>query len=321
MRATILILATLTACATPRSAGVEVNERLAEAASRRGDWAVAADLWHRVYLAERFGNPRACLETSRALAELGDPNSAEALLRDGLRRFPEDSALSEFHGVVLEETGYRRAAEGAYARALELQPDLVLALEGLGRVRLQLGLETSAIPPLRRLVELDATPEALRMLVQAARGGGEHVLAYDTILHLFDETGGTTEELMDAATIGLEPELRSFRRASPLVCEAWLTRVLEADPQRTRAHILSGTYRELAGDDEAAVRHLRRACETDPGCVEAFLDLAEVHLRLAEVEAARDLLGHAAEIAEDPDSRARLSTLLSRADEEEAAGN
>lgn len=318
MRATILLLVALAACSTPRNKGAEANERLAEAASRRGDWEVAADLWHRVYLTDDLENPRACLETSRAIFELGDPHSAEALLRDGLQRFPDHSAMHEFHGVVLEETGYRRAAEAAYARALELQPGLIQALLGLGRVRLQLGLEISAIPPLQRLVELDPTPEVLRLLALAARAAGEYVVAYDTYLHLFDVGEGTIDELLVASTLGLETSLRTVRRASPLVCEAWLLRVLETDPQRTRAHLLLGTYRGLAGDDEAAINHLTRACETDPACVEAFLDLAEAHLRLTQVETARVLLGHAAEIVEDPSSMTRLSTLLSRADELEA---
>ena len=320
MSTKILLLVALTACAAPRDAGLEANTRLAEAASRRGDWPLAADLWHRVYMAEGFQSARACMETSRALAELGDSESAEALVRDGIRRFPEDFALHELHGVVLEQTGYRRAAEGAYAKAVELQPGLIVSLEGLGRVRLQLGLETSAIPPLRRLVELDATPGALRMLARAARGGGELVLAYDTLLHLFDDTGGTSEELMAAASLGLESGLRSARRASPIVCEAWLARVLEADPQRTAAHVLLGTYRARAGDDAAAAKHLRRACETDPGCAEAFLDLAEVHLRLKETDSARALLKHAEEIVDNEAARVRLSTLRSRVDEESASG-
>ena len=312
MRAMILLLV---ACAAQGSAGIEANERLAESASRRGDWAAAADLWHRVYLADRFENPRACLETARALSELGDPDSAEALLRDGIRRSPENSALHELHGVVLEETGYRRAAEAAYSKALELQPSLIHALAGLGRVRLQLGLETSAIPPLQRLVDLDPTPEALHLLTKAALAANDYVVAYDTYLHMFDMVEGTLEELLDAAKLGLKPSLRSARRASPLICEAWLARVLEADPQCTRAHILLGAYRQLAGDDEAAVRHLTRACETDPASTEAFLDLAELYMRLAEVEIARTFLDHASEIVEDEAARTRLSTLLSRADE------
>jgi len=317
MRALILILATLTACAAPQDAGVEANERLAEAASRRGDWAVAADLWHRVYLADGLDNSRACLETSRALAELGDPDSAEALLRDGLRRFPESAALNELHGHVLEQTGWRRAAEAAYVKALELQPGLVFSLAGLGRVRLQLGLETAAISPLRRLVELDPTPESLRLLTEAARRAGDHVVAYDAYLHLFDVTEGTLEELIDAGSLGLKPNLRELRRASAPVCEAWLARALEVDPQCTRAHILLGTYRSLAGDEDGAVQHLTRARETDPASVEAILDLAELQLRRAELEAARELLDQAGELAEDEGSRARLQILLSRAEEQQ----
>jgi len=312
MRVTISILALLAACATPRSAGVEANERLAEAATQRGDWLVAVDLWHRVYLADQLENSRACLETSRALFRLGDLESAEALLRDGARRFPDDSAVHELRGVVLEESGYRRAAEAAYARAVDLQPGLVRALEGLGRVRLHLGLESSAIPPLRRLVELKPEPEALRLLARAALAAREHVIAYDTFLHLFDDTEGTLEDLMDAAVLGLEPALGSARRASPLVCEAWLVRALELDPQQTHAHILLGAYRELAGDDVAAMSHLTRALETDPASVEALLELAEIQIKFLLVEEAEALLEQASQLAEDDSSRARVATLLLR---------
>lgn len=321
MRALILLLAALAACATSRDAGLDANERLAEAATRRGDWTVAADLWHRVYLADALKNPRACLETSRALAELGDPDSAEALLRDGIRRFPMNAALYELHGRVLEETGWRRAAEAAYAKALELQPGLIFSLAGLGRVRLQLGLETGAISPLQRLVELDPTPEYLILLIQAARSAGDSVVAYDAYLHLFDETRGTLEELMDAGSLGLKPDLRDVRRASAPVCEAWLTRALEIDPQCTRALILLATYRTLAGDEDAAAEHLIRARETDPASLEAILDLAELQLRRAELEEARGLLDRASELAEDEDSRARLSILLSRIEELKEQGD
>lgn len=317
MRSIPFIIISLAACAAPRDRGVELNERLAEAASKRGDWAEAAELWHRVYLSERFDDERACLETSRALYELGDLESAEAMAADGRRRFPESFALMEYHGVTLEATGYRRAAESAYASALESQPSLVVALLGLGRVRLLLGLPDSAVRPLRQLVEIDPNPEALRLLAQGARATKNFVLAYDTYLHLFDLKRGELNELINAATIGLESSLRAERRAAPLVCEAWLKRALEVDPQRTRAHILLGAYRELAGDDEAAVAHLSRACETDPACAEAYLDLAEIHIRLSERETARSFLNHARKLVDTDNTRERYELLEARAKEPE----
>ena len=317
MRSTLTILVFLGACAASKDRGLEVNERLAEAASKRGDWAQAAELWHRVYLSERFNDERACLETSRALFELGDHESAEAVAADGRRRFPESFALMEYHGVTLEATGYRRAAESAYASALESQPSLTVALLGLGRVRLLLGLPDSAVEPLRRLVEIDPNPEALRLLAQGARATKDFVLAYDTYLHLFDLRRGGLDELLSAATVGLEPSLRAERRAAPLVCEAWLKRALEVDPQRTRGHILLGAYRELAGDDEAAVAHLSRACETDPACAEAYLDLAEIHIRLAERETARSFLSHARKLVDTDNTRERFELLQARVEEPE----
>ena len=311
----ILILFALTACVTPEDKGLVANRRLAEAASKRGDWPVAAELWHRVYFSEGFKDPRACLETARALHLLGDPESAEALLASGLQRFPESFALMEYHGVTLEATGYRRAAESAYANALALQSDLVLSLIGLGRVRLALGLPGSAVQPLRRLVELDPSSEALRFLSEAARATKNFVLAYDSYLHLFDVGSGIVSELVNAASVGLESSLRAERRAAPLVCEAWLKRALEVDPQRTRAHMLLGAYRELAGDDEAAVSHLSRACETDPACAEAYLDIAELHIRMSERETARSFLNHARKLVDTKSTRARFEALEASAEE------
>jgi len=321
MRALTLTLFVLAACAIPYDAGLEANERLAAAASRRGDWAAAADLWHRVYLADGLDNSRACLETSRALAELGDPGSAEALLRDGLRRFPESAALHELHGRVLEETGWRRAAEAAYGRALELQPGLVNSLAGLGRVRLQLGLETSAVPPLSRLVELEPSPESLRLLTQAARSAGDHVVAYDAYLHLFDLTHGSLWELVDAGSLGLRPGLREVRRACGPVCEAWLSRAVEMDPQCTRAHILLGRHRALAGEDDEAAAYLQRARETDPASLEAIFELAEVELRRGGRDAVSELLDQASALVQDEASRARLEALSSKAEELAAQPN
>ena len=315
MRALSLTLLTLSACVTSRDAGVEANERLAAAASRRGDWEVAADLWHRVYLADGLDNPRACLETSRALAELGDPASAEALLRDGVRRSPESAALHELHGRVLEETGWRRAAEAAYVKALELQPGLTTSLAGLGRVRLQLGLETSAIAPLERLVELDPTPDSVRLLTEAARSAGQDTVAYDAYLHLFDLTQGTLWELVDAGSLGLKPGLREERRASGPVCDAWLSRALEVDPQCAQAHIYLGRFRVLAGEEDEAAAYLMRAREIDPGEVETVLELAELELRRGERAAATELLDQAAELARDEADRVRLELLLSKAEE------
>ena len=312
MKPFLLVILAFAACVAPKDGELEASERRAEAASRRGDWAVAAELWYRVYLSEGFEDERACLETARALYELGDFKSAESMAADGSRRFPESAALMEHHGVTLEATGYRRAAESAYASALELQPDLAVALMGLGRVRLALGLSGSAVRPLRRLVELDPSPEALRLLSQGARSARDLVLVYDTCLHLFDIEEGGVEELINAGTIGLESSLRAERRAAPIVCEAWLERALEVDPQRTRAHILLGAYRRLAGDDGAAASHLNRACETDPACAEAFLDFAERHIRMSERETARTLLDYARKLV-DTDSTKERYELLSLA--------
>lgn len=108
---------------------------------------------------------------------------------EGVRLFLAGILPSEAEGVVAEATaaelaGEREAAEKAYRRALEVDPDHEDATIGLARVLIEQGQDEEAEPLLRRV---PSHPEARRLSAEAALraagvAAGEHREALERAL-------------------------------------------------------------------------------------------------------------------------------------------
>ncbi|MDP6408140.1 MAG: tetratricopeptide repeat protein [Planctomycetota bacterium] len=299
------------ACAAPDERR-EAEVAAAEEASRCGEWVRAAALWHGIYFDDGGRNELACRECARALFFAGDADSACAMIELGLAASPRDPDLLELHGRVLEANGYRRAAELSHSRAVAADPGRIYSLIALGRLRLQLGYEVAALEPLQRAVDLSGgSVEALSLLGRARAAGGEDALAfeaYEGAAELAEEFDADT--LLAAATLGLKDSVRDVRADAAELAHGWAAEVVTREPQRTWAHILLGRASVLAGSFEAAVNHYRRAVETDPSNAEALADLASLHARMGDSEAASDMVRRALEVELDPARRTHLIELL-----------
>lgn len=283
----------------------------ARAATARGDWQTAACSWFAIFEAGGDDSSRACVETARALCELGDPRSAKGVLDQGLARDSRDPDLLEMHGDVLCELDFRRAAEESYLEALEVDPDRASTLLALARLRVELGMENAALVPLQRRIELGADDAATYELLSRAHAAlGDGLAAFGACERAITLEGVTSERALIAADLcERDPKLRSDARAMELV-SGWLERVAELDPQDTLArHHLAFTS-EQRGDETAAIEHYRRAIETDPLFVPALSRLAKLHARRGEREQAAEMARRALELEKHPERRAELQRLI-----------
>jgi Flp pilus assembly protein TadD len=214
-----LALATVCACRTSKPRPLRPGEpdpKAAAAATQRGDWRVAAERWWSVWLAAPDGDVHACVEASRALIQLGDAESAGNLLDQGLLKFPKDPELLEWKSRSLEKLGFRRAAEEYLERTLAVDPNRSSALLAQGRVRVSLGLETAAVQPLRKYVsQTGGDAESYALLAIALRGSGDASGSYMAWRQSFALGEPRVEDLLSAASLALNPDVRNAHPDAP----------------------------------------------------------------------------------------------------------
>jgi len=316
MRAAIvgLALGAVVACRTSHAPKVRPgvpDAQAAAAATQRGDWRAAAERWWAVWLAAPEGDAKACAEAARALLQLGDAESAGSLLDQGLLKFPKDPALAEWKSRSLEKLGFRRAAEEYLERALEIDPNRSTALLGLGRVRVDLGLETSAVAPLRKFVaQTGGDADSYALLARALRGASDMSGSYQAWLRSFQLGQPKVEDLLYASSLALDPDVRSAHPEAPLTSRAWLDRAIAMDPMCTRAHFQLGVLSHELGAYDQAVAHYRRAVETDPSCLDALTNLAILYSGAGDEIETRKMVSRALGLEKDADRRRALQRLL-----------
>lgn len=308
-------LLALCACRAPILRTGHVDASAAEQATRSGDWELAADLWYRVYLAQRGSEVRAYYETARALLHTGDRDSACALLDQGLQVFPDHPDLLELRARVLAESGFRRAAEEALSRVVAQQPARVSALGALARIRMQLGLERRAIEPLQSIVRITGgDAETYHLLADALRISQRPVEAYDAYVAALERGANSHALLLQAAQLAIEPAVRKARPEALQRAEAWLDQVASEDPQSASAHFVRAILYEALNREEDALRCYRRAVELDLAHLDALTNLALLHARRGEVEPTREMVERALALETRPGRRSALSALVARAE-------
>jgi tetratricopeptide (TPR) repeat protein len=264
-----------------------------------------------LFLAEEGRPADACRETARALMGLKDFESACHILDLGLEVHPTDAGLLTQKGEALVALGFRRAAEGCFLRALDADPRSVDALIALGKLRIELGLESSAVSPLQRAVDITGGDfSTWRLLAKAQRESNASSKAYESWLKAFSMGAGTVEDLVEAATLYLDD---SFRRVHPEAGDqlcAWLQAAIERDPQCTRAHFQLGALSEELGRRDEAIEHYRRAVEIDPACLMALTNLAILYSRSGDGENTSRMVDRALALEQDGGRRRALQKLL-----------
>ena len=285
----------------------------AEAATSAAKWERAAELWFAVHRSEEVKTPRPYLETARALYKTDDIESACAMLDQGLRAFPRDPSLLMAKGEMLEECGFKRAAEASYARLVEVDPDHVQALQALARLRMSLGLERAALVPLDRLVELGkATAMTYEQLGDSFHSQDERLSAYSAYAEALSRGSEDPRILLVAAQLARDPAVRSQIPEATTRSIPWLQRLVELRPQFTPAHFLLGSSLAEAGRAAEAIVALKRAAELDPADLPSLTLLAELYASAGERAAAGEIVGRALELKPDAESRAALEGLLAQ---------
>jgi tetratricopeptide (TPR) repeat protein len=306
-------IAVLSACAAPQKRMLRVlpSRTEAEAATLAGDWKAAAERWYSLYLADPGRPADACAQASRALLELRDADSAAHLIDNGLAMHEKDPDLLALKGQALVALGFRRAAEDCFERALSFDPRRIEALLALGKLRIDLGLESAAVKPLRRAVEITGGDfETWRLLARAEREAGNPRGAYESWIRAFAMGTGSVDDLVEAATLSVD---ESFRRAHPESGDQmfrWLHTAVERDPQCTRAHFQLGVLSEEMERREEAIEHYRRAVEIDPGCLMSLTNLAILYSSVGDEGNAREMVGRALALEQDGGRRKALQKLL-----------
>jgi tetratricopeptide (TPR) repeat protein len=306
------VCAAFCACRSDRqSPGAADPRAVAEAATREGDWRAAASRWHDVYLSEGQTSPEPCIETARALLQLGDATSAINMVQVGLERYTDHPELLELRAQALAALGFRRAAEECYEHLLQIEPQRVSALIGLARLRIALEHEAAAVPCIERAIEITGGDEVTYgLLATALEASNDPLGAIDAYGKLFMVRDGTLEELIAAATLCMEEPVIQQQPDSRQTGVRWLKKAIELDPQSTFAHFQLGVLYEELGDTDDAITHYRRAIETDPSCLMALTNLAILYASLNDHQHATEIVNLALKLERDNDRRRALMRLL-----------
>jgi tetratricopeptide (TPR) repeat protein len=96
---------------------------------------------YRTLLSEQKGSAEAYVRVSEGLLRQKRYDAAEAMLKDGTRRYPSDDALCFARGAVLERMGRLGEAERMLLKAIELNSKNAMALNYLGYMLADRGLK------------------------------------------------------------------------------------------------------------------------------------------------------------------------------------
>lgn len=283
----------------------------AEAATRTGNWKMAAECWYSIFVSEDGKTVKPCAETARALLKLKDAESASNVLDRGLLKHPDDPDLNEMKGEALVALNYRRPAEDCFQKALKVDPTRVSALISLAKLRIALGYEGSAVAPLQKAIEITGGDfESYQLLARASSASGDPCGAYQAWVKAFTLGDGSVDSLVTASTLYMNDAVRRAHKDAASSCKRWLERAVERDPQCTQAHFELGVLHEELGNKEAAIKHYRRAVETDPGCLVALRNLAVLYASMGDEAKMREMVMRALPLEQDADRRRALLRLL-----------
>ncbi|HVS17696.1 MAG TPA: tetratricopeptide repeat protein [Planctomycetota bacterium] len=290
---------------------VRTQRDVAQQATREQDWKLAARLWRAQFQAGGPLAAEACLEGARAERELGRPDEARELLDRGLESFALDAALWEERGNVLDELGFRRAAEHSYTRALELEPERLSALLERAEIRLQLGLASAARKDLEACLQrgLDGS----RVWVAYARSLvalGEARSAFDAYARGFEQGPVESASLIGAAALYLGGALNPARPRDRERVAAWLNIVAAREPQNALAHHWLGLLAKESGAVPEAEACFERALAADPTHLPTLEHLARIAFERGDRERADTLARRALELERDPARRKIFSGWL-----------
>ena len=216
-------------------------------------------------------------------AQHGDSARALALTRQLLVKYPAYGPAFKFEGALLEDAGQSDAAVACYEQALQLTPNDPELLFKVGVSRLLAADYAGAISLLQRASKLSPRDgDTLFYLAQAYHLQGENDLALKTIaqsVHL---------DPANAPVLQKYGELLSSAGNSVDAVE-WLRKARKLDPSLPRMDFDLGVANFRNQDLEAAADYARKAVQDLPSDVKAIELLAQIDVKLALWQEAKDL--------------------------------
>jgi len=210
-------------------------------------------------LQDRSGAAETRIALARALADDDSTAAAAAVMRDAARAHPDDAWVQYWHGALAEAAGQTNVAQEAYRRAVEIEPRMVEAQQGLAGVLVRTGQQRAAMDRLETLVTIDSVhvPHAwynlgvLRTQAGDVRGARD---AYQTATRLDPDL---VQAHLQLGRLYFRVEL--FDRA-----ETHFQNARVAAPNNASVHGSLGLLYLRTGDSTKARHHLKRVLEIDP---------------------------------------------------------
>ncbi len=237
--------------------------------------------------------------------QAGEFEKALQLLQPELERNPKSAQLWTLRGLALSGKGDKKAALGAFRRALIVAPDYLPALEGAAQIEYDSG-DKDAVVLLQRVLRLlphDSTSHAM-LAVLAYRQGDCAVAAqhFEQSGPMLDSQPGALQDY-GACLLRLkqnEKAVTAFSRAlaqsngdagaryrlasvqmmahRPKDAVETLQPLLQENSPSPAVLELAAMAHEASGNTPEAVRTLRQAIVTNPHDINLYLDFANVSM-------------------------------------------
>lgn len=248
----------------------------------------------------RAGRPQEAIDLCRRLCEAPEAT-------------PEDWFL---YGCVSADTGDNATAMMALGKAAELDPDLVEAQFGLGKLLAATGEHAQAIAPLQKAAQLQPDNAEIWLALGIAHGLAKQAIqAEECCRRSLELQPGSAQahfnlanalqaqkELSEAeaeyeAALNIDPRLAmgwsmlSQARVGlgkPVEAEAAATRALSLEPRLGEAHFMLGNLLAARGEMEQARDHFRQVTELLPQLPDGHVRLGQILHHLGDLAGAAD---------------------------------
>ena len=217
---------------------------------------------------------------------------------------PPSPALQHLHaGVEAEKSGQLDAAVSEFQKATELDPKLAIAFVDLGDIYIEKHDYASAIPPLKRAVELSPNLEgAHRLLGYAllAQGYASEAIPHLEKAHAEDALGialleaGKLPEAVPVLQKALskspnDPDLLYYYgRAAGLLSKQVFDELEDRFPDSARAHQMMAQDYAALRDVPSAEREFSEALRLRPQTAGLHLEFGELYARAQQWDKAAD---------------------------------
>lgn len=255
---------------------------------------------------ERWAQLQAVSQSAQSAIDRGDYGEARELLG---RLIAEDPGSAEaYHrlGLVCEAEQSWAAAEQAYRKSLELEPDYVDAMIGLGRLRTRMGQPELALVALDEAVDLDPSrPDAQVDRGKALEAIGRRDESLAAYYRALDIAPDTPDALFRVAAA----QLARGRAESAL---ARIDQLIELRPTDPEVHYRRGQALLELGQLPEAMAELDLAASQLTQRPDVLYDLAVARERSHQPEAALEAANQALAIAPQHAAARELSERLTR---------